>query len=169
MADIEVCRGKSLIVATSHLESPERVPRSFDETSSKERVAQAKETLDHLQSFQNVIFAGDLNWNEDTDGRFPLPQGWSDAWPELRPWVKGWTCDTNSNPMLIANRPLQKRLDRFLCKLNDFKLVKISMIGTEAIPGVSYLKKRVWNGVQTSKLPVLPSDHYGLMLEIHSK
>lgn len=174
LAEMEISSGssnpKSLIIATSHLESPTPAPPTFDQLNSEERIEQAKESIKFLQNAQNVIFCGDMNWDDESDGKFPLPNEWSDAWVELRPWLRGWTYDTKSNQMLVANRPLQKRLDRFLTKLNDFKLEKISMIGTEAIPGVSYLKeKRVRNRVQTLELPVLPSDHYGLMLEIHGK
>lgn len=175
MAEIELSNnsGKSVLtVATSHLEGPTPDPSNYNQMNwnSEERVDQAKKSLNFLGDSQgDVIFCGDMNWDDQVDGPFPLPPGWVDAWEMLRPWLKGWTYDTNTNKMLVANRPLQKRVDRFLCKLNDFKLEKISMIGTEPIPGVSYLKeKRVRNRVQTLELPVLPSDHYGLLLEIHT-
>lgn len=181
MAEIELSNnsrknGKSLLtVATSHLESPTPDPSNYNQMNwnSEERVNQAKKSLNFLQDYSqqqgDVIFCGDMNWDDQIDGPFPLPLGWVDAWRMLRPWLKGWTYDTQSNKMLVANKPLQKRLDRFLCKLNDFKLKKINMIGMDPIPGVSYLKeKRVRNRVQTLELPVLPSDHFGLLLEIHS-
>jgi len=42
------------------------------------------------------------------------------------------------------------------------------MIGMEAIPGVLYMKeKKVKKGVQKSMLPVLPSNHYGLLLRVN--
>lgn len=165
VAEIRVSRGKSLIVATCHLESPDPFRRMY----TQERVAQAKKALRCLECFPNVVLAGDMNWNEELAGEFPIREGWVDAWQKLRPGLKGWTCDTDSNPMLAANRPLRLRSDRCLCKLNDFKLVEISMIGTEPIPGVSYSKqKREGDRVRTLKRPVLPSDHYGLLLEISS-
>lgn len=171
IANIEVSSGtKPLIIATSHLESPTPAPPTFDQMNSETRVAQAKEALNHLQRHPNVIFCGDMNWDESTDGSFPLFEGWLDAWTDLRGRENGWTYDTKSNQMLSANRPLQKRLDRFICKMKDFSFGGISMIGTEAIPGVTYLKeKRVRNRMQTLELPVYASDHYGLLLEIRSK
>uniref|UniRef100_A0A5B7AXE7 Endonuclease/exonuclease/phosphatase domain-containing protein n=1 Tax=Davidia involucrata TaxID=16924 RepID=A0A5B7AXE7_DAVIN len=159
-------QGKTLMVATSHLESPSPPNQMF----SEERVAQAKEALNFLKNSPNAIFCGDMNWDDVSDGQFPLFQGWVDAWIQLRPRERGWTYDTNSNPMLSANRPLQKRLDRFVCNLQDFKLSTIDMIGMEAIHGLSYYKeKRVRNKIQNLELPVLPSDHYGLLLELHSQ
>ncbi|KAL5840419.1 hypothetical protein ACOSQ3_013091 [Xanthoceras sorbifolium] len=164
MAEIEVKGVEDpLIVATSHLESPK--PQS-DQMHSRERVAQAKEVLSRLigsNSSPNMIFCSDMNWDDDLEGRFPLFGGWIDAWEELRPGEDGWTFDTKSNPMLVGNWPLQKRLDRFICNLCDFKLDAIEMIGKEAIPGVTYCK-----GKQKRKmeLPVLPSDHYGLLLHV---
>ena len=172
MAEIEVERGKLLIVATSHLESPGRLGGPLKnkwEMSSEPRVAQAKEALNHLKKFPNVVFCGDFNWFEDSDGPFPLPDGWIDSWTELRPRENGWTFDTASNLMLCASKPYQNRPDRFVCNLRDFNLSAIDMIGTEALPGLSFLKKR-WAGNRYHKLvlPVWPSDHYGLVLKVNS-
>ena len=167
MAEIEV-RGKLLIVATSHLESPCPAPPKWDQMHSEERIAQAKEAVNLLKKFPNVVFCGDMNWDEKSDGKFPLSGGWIDAWADLRPGENGWTYDTVSNRMLSCNRHLQKRLDRFICNLCDFKLSAIDMIGMEAIPGVSYMKeKKVRKRVRKLMLPVLPSDHYGLLLGVN--
>ncbi|THG18466.1 hypothetical protein TEA_013758 [Camellia sinensis var. sinensis] len=167
VAEVEVEADVPLVVATSHLESPCPAPPKWDQMFSKERVAQAQEALNFLKKNANVIFCGDMNWDDELDGQFPLLNGWVDAWVQLRPGENGWTYDTKSNQMISGNRPLQKRLDRFVCKLRDFKIRRIDMIGMEAIPGVSYWKeKKVKNRVQQLKLPVLPSDHYGLLLTI---
>uniref|UniRef100_J3KVA5 RanBP2-type domain-containing protein n=1 Tax=Oryza brachyantha TaxID=4533 RepID=J3KVA5_ORYBR len=156
-----------LVLATSHLESPCPGPPSWDQMYSKERVAQANESLKILGSFRNAIFCGDMNWDEKGDGPFPLPDGWTDAWVQLKPDDDGWTYDTKANSMLSANRKMQKRLDRFLCKLADFKIDSIQMIGKDAIPGVTYFKeKKVRKEVHKLELPVLPSDHFGLVLGI---
>jgi len=153
-AEIDAGANKKLVVATSHLESP-----TPPEMNSVGRVAQAGEALSLLNSVPNVIFGGDMNWDEISDGPFPLRGGWQDAWSVLRPEENGWTYDTRSNMMLKGNRPLWKRLDRFVCKLQDFRMVSVDMIGRDAIPGISYYNKR-------KELPVLPSDHYGLVLTI---
>ncbi|XP_043690116.1 uncharacterized protein LOC122640900 [Telopea speciosissima] len=167
VAEIEVGMGKPLILATSHLESPSPAPPKWDQMFSKERVVQAKEAINLLKDAPNVIFGGDMNWDDKLDGEFPLPEGWVDAWVEQRRGENGWTYDTKSNRMLSGNRTLQKRLDRFLCKLSDFKISAVDMIGMEAIPGLTYSKeKKVRKELQTLVLPVLPSDHYGLLLTI---
>jgi tyrosyl-DNA phosphodiesterase 2 len=58
-------------------------------------------------------------------------------------------------------------MDRFVCKLPDFKIDAMEMIGKEAIPGLSYMKeKKVGKNVRQLELPVLPSDHFGLVLSI---
>ncbi|KAJ0964751.1 hypothetical protein J5N97_025889 [Dioscorea zingiberensis] len=152
-AEIDVGSNKTLVVATSHLES---LP-----PNSEKRVFQAKEALRFLEQFPNVIFGGDMNWDEYTDDDFPLGGDWTDAWAKLK-GEPGWTYDTKSNTMLKGNRPLQKRLDRFICKLEDFRMMNVEMIGNEAIPDLSYRKN------QKMVLPVFPSDHYGLILTISS-
>ncbi|KAK9151715.1 hypothetical protein Syun_010024 [Stephania yunnanensis] len=165
VAEIEVGMGKTLVVATTHLESPCPAPPTWDQMYSKERVAQAKEAVSVLNRSPNIIFAGDMNWDDAKDGQFPLLDGWTDAWTELRPGERGYTYDTKTNQMLTGNRTLQKRLDRFLCNLKDFEISEIDMIGTDAIPGLSYCKeKKIKNEVKKLMLPVLPSDHYGLLV-----
>lgn len=153
-AELDVGSNNSLAVASSHLES-----QTHPEMNSSKRIAQAKGALSHLSNFPNVVFGGDMNWDENSDGPFPLYGDWIDAWTELRPAENGWTYDTKDNKSLRGYRPLQKRLDRFLCKLMDFEINDIVMIGMEAIPGLSY---RHGNKVN----PVYPSDHFGLLLTI---
>ncbi|CAH9081573.1 unnamed protein product [Cuscuta epithymum] len=167
VAEIEVEKEMRLVVATSHLESPSPAPPKWDQMFSEERVAQAKESINLLDQHPNVIFCGDMNWDDKLDGPFPLKDGWVDAWSELRSGEVGYTYDTKTNQMLSGNRSLQKRLDRFLCSLKDFRIHKIEMIGKDQISGLSYCKeKKTRNAVKKLMLPVLPSDHYGLLLEI---
>lgn len=170
VAQTETQTGQSLIVATSHLESPCPAPPKWDQMYSKERIQQAKEAMNFLKDHPNAIFCGDMNWDDKLDGPFPLHRNWIDAWTELRPSENGWTYDTKSNKMLNGNRTLQKRLDRFLCCFRDFKISDIKMIGMEALPELSYVKeKRVKNETKRIVLPVLPSDHFGLLLTVTSR
>ncbi|KAG0549629.1 hypothetical protein BDA96_01G271300 [Sorghum bicolor] len=158
---------KKLMIGTTHLESPCPAPPKWDQMYSKERVDQAKQCLEILGRFPNAILCGDMNWDDKGDGPFPLQDGWTDAWVELKPGEDGWTYDTKANGMLSGNRKLQKRMDRFVCKLADFKIVSIEMIGKEAIPGVSYYKeKKIRKESRMVELPVFPSDHFGLVLTI---
>ncbi|KAL9355792.1 hypothetical protein Peur_053762 [Populus x canadensis] len=126
IAELEVPGKKSLVVATSHLESPCPAPPKWDQMFSKERVDQAKEAINLLKKNSNVIFCGDMNWDDKLDGQFPFPDGWVDAWVELKPGNNGWTYD----------------------------------------PTKCCLEKKVRKEVKMLELPVLPSDHYGLLLTI---
>ncbi|KAK9056398.1 hypothetical protein SSX86_027489 [Deinandra increscens subsp. villosa] len=153
----------SLVVATTHLESPCPGPPTWDQMYSKERVKQAKEAVNFFKKNRNVIFCGDMNWNERLDGVFPLADGWIDAWTELSPEEVGWTYDTKANPMLSGDRKLQERLDRFLVSLRDFKDECIKMVGTDAIAEVTYMKQTKGGGKEL-ELPVLPSDHFGFVV-----
>lgn len=170
LAEVDAGKGTRLLVATSHLESPCPAPPTWNQMFSPERVVQAKEAMSLLKEFPNVIFGGDMNWDDKTDGPPPLPSGWFDAWLQLRPGQDGFTYDTKANGMLSGNRSLRKRLDRMFCQLRDFEAVSIEMVGTEAIPDLTYSKeKKVKGQVQMIKLPVLPSDHFGLLLKLSRK
>ena len=164
-AELDTGKGARVLVATSHLESPRPAPPTWNQMFSPERVAQANEAMSILKEFPNVIFGGDMNWDDKKDGPPPLPSGWIDAWLHLRPGQAGFTYDTEANRnMLSGQRSLQKRLDQMLCQLQDFEAVSIEMVGTEPISGVTYVKeKKVKGQVQMLKLPVLPSDHFGLL------
>eukprot|EP00252_Welwitschia_mirabilis_P009251 TRINITY_DN2167_c0_g1_i1.p1 TRINITY_DN2167_c0_g1~~TRINITY_DN2167_c0_g1_i1.p1 ORF type:complete len:284 (+),score=53.63 TRINITY_DN2167_c0_g1_i1:915-1766(+) len=166
IADVDVGNGKKLSIATTHLESPCPAPPAWNQYFSKERVTQAKESFTILKSLPNVIFGGDMNWDDARDGAPPLPDGWFDAWLKIRPNEEGWTYDTKSNQMLNGNRALRKRLDRIFCHLNDFEIESIDMIGKDPIPGLFYVKeKKIKQETKVLDLPVLPSDHFGLLLK----
>lgn len=170
IAEVDAGMGKQLVVATTHLESPCPAPPKWDQMYSAERVFQAKESLNLLKNLPNVVFGGDMNWDDKLDGAPPLPDGWSDVWVKLRPGQDGWTYDTKSNQMLTGNRLLQKRLDRIFCHFQDFEVESIDMIGTNPIPGLSHKKEKKTRGQsQILTLPVLPSDHYGLLLKLRPK
>lgn len=169
-AEITLPDGKTLVLATTHLESPCPAPPTWNQMYSKERVAQAQQSINLLETSSNIIFAGDMNWDDKTDGRFPLTTSWTDTWTQLRPDEEGYTYDTKLNPMLTGNRSLRKRLDRVLVKCTDFEATGIEMIGMDAIPGVKYFKdKKVRKEMKRLELPVLPSDHFGLLLTIRRK
>jgi hypothetical protein len=85
MADLEYAPGEQLVVATTHLESPCPGPPTWNQMYSKERVIQANEALKFVKDLPNVVFCGDMNWDDKLDGPPPLPPGWFDAWLKLQP------------------------------------------------------------------------------------
>jgi tyrosyl-DNA phosphodiesterase 2 len=72
---------------------------------------------------------------------------------------------------MLSGSNLRKRLDRFFCHLNDFTLESIERVGMKPIPGITFEKemKMKKKSAQAVKLPVLPSDHFGLLLKISPK
>ncbi|CAD7701352.1 unnamed protein product [Ostreobium quekettii] len=128
-----------LAVATSHLESP-----CNGHTYHNERVSQmqrALETLDALPS-ANVLYAGDMNWQRADEPDGPqLPNGWVDAWMTLRPGEEGLTYDPSKNTMAPAPSRYKARLDRVFCKLRDWRLESIQLVGQEPISNRSSTRK----------------------------
>eukprot|EP00246_Nothoceros_aenigmaticus_P006299 TRINITY_DN1910_c0_g1_i2.p1 TRINITY_DN1910_c0_g1~~TRINITY_DN1910_c0_g1_i2.p1 ORF type:complete len:218 (+),score=39.34 TRINITY_DN1910_c0_g1_i2:70-723(+) len=82
IAEIDAGKRKKLVVATSHLESPSLAQ---DQLYKEKRVLQARIAFKYLEDIPNVVFGGDMNWNDDGDGPPPLPDGWCDAWLQLKP------------------------------------------------------------------------------------
>ncbi|KAI5072543.1 hypothetical protein GOP47_0012649 [Adiantum capillus-veneris] len=169
IAETDAGGGAQLVIATTHLESPCPAPPTWDQMFSPERVSQAKQALNTLMGHRNVVFGGDMNWDDKLDGAPPLPADWCDAWVTLRPNEEGLTYDSKQNPLLTGSR-LRKRLDRIFCRLQDFNLESIEMVGTKPIPGVMFEKEiKAKKQAQKVKLPVLPSDHFGLLLKVIQK
>jgi tyrosyl-DNA phosphodiesterase 2 len=158
---LELGGGRRMCVATSHLESF----ISKTQTSSRERLAQLAAALSELSrasSPTDAIYAGDMNWDDGEEGPMEkrLSGGWADAWPLLRPGEPGLTYDAPSNAMLMGG--LKKRLDRVVVRSESYAPSSIAMVGREAIRGVTFIKEDRYRG-GSKQMPVLPSDHYGLL------
>ncbi|WIA14063.1 hypothetical protein OEZ85_002615 [Tetradesmus obliquus] len=154
--------GQQVLVATSHLESP-IPPQAWYSQERQQQMAEALRSLDDAAA-GNVLFAGDMNWDDKRDGAPPLPNSWVDAWATLQPGKPGATYDAKSNPMLPFKGTPALRLDRIICKLRDWRLGSIELVGNQPLPGVTY-SHRLRNG-GSKELPVLPSDHFGLLLKL---
>eukprot|EP00271_Cylindrocystis_brebissonii_P017402 TRINITY_DN4522_c0_g1_i2.p1 TRINITY_DN4522_c0_g1~~TRINITY_DN4522_c0_g1_i2.p1 ORF type:complete len:348 (-),score=49.31 TRINITY_DN4522_c0_g1_i2:472-1515(-) len=164
-------RGTSLLVATSHLESPCPAPPSWNQFFTAERKQQAEEAMTSLNDGKNVVFCGDMNWNDTRDGTMEavMPEGWKDAWLQLHPKEPGLTYDSKANAMLAGGR-LKGRLDRMLFKCRDFEPVSIRMVGTDPIPGLTYDEEKTVKGQKkTVTRRVVPSDHFGLLFKMRLK
>lgn len=106
-----------------------------------------------------LIFYRDLNWNDKKQGQMKLGKDWKDIWLTCKEGDPGYTYNAKTNPMLLGY--LKNRLDR-ICYTStlDFKHLDVKMVGQQPLDGVFYLKQS--RGVE-KRLPVLPSDHYGLL------
>jgi hypothetical protein len=83
----------------------------------------------------------------------------------------GYTYDATTNGMLQGR--LKGRLDRVLVYSNSRRgkgamVTAAKVVGTEALVGVTYTKRREKRSgeVWFSEHPVLPSDHYGLVVDV---
>jgi len=156
-----------LCVATSHLES---WIMENPQLMAEKRKQQLKQSLEHLGGrFEDVIFIGDMNWNDSKDGLCPIVAPWEDAWLKLRPESDGYSYDAKRNTMLRGN--LYARFDRAFTKLKNFELQSMQMVGTNPeVNGQTYERPYIEKGEQKKiKVDVLPSDHYGLLLILKKK
>ena len=159
-------KDRTIYAATSHFESPVGLNEGGKKDRySAERKEQLKYSLMLLDDASNVMFGGDMNWcqqedyQNDGDMNVFLGNHWSDCFDELYPDKDGFTYDAKTNGSLVGN--LQNRVDRILYKKkSSLRLIECQMIGREVIPNLSFIKK---HGNMQKRLPVLPSDHYGLM------
>ena len=182
-------RTQKIIFVTTHLES--WCGPKF--TGSKEREVQIVEAANYckkqlkFRSFEGLelaIIAGDLNWDDERK-RKPseapnrnllsiLPDGWKDAGTPF-----DYTYDAKENPML--NGHLRRRLDRCIylsassrdsdppqSSGRNYKSVELQKIGKESIPNLVWNKRNSYNDT-IKKMPVNPSDHFGIIIPFSKK
>ncbi|KAL9981668.1 hypothetical protein ACROYT_G010406 [Oculina patagonica] len=126
------------------------------------REAQLKESFQIISGYDNVCVMGDMNIEDKADGDIVLPLPWIDAWLSIpgNTDSNGYTWDRSKTPFASVLRrtvnatSYQARLDRVLCKLSDFKVKDMRIVGN-----------------QLTKSGILPSDHFGLftVLELAEK
>ena len=124
-----------------------------------QRELQLKETLQVLSPYDNVCVMGDMNVKSgraEVDGIVVLPSSWIDAWLSLPENTdgNGCTCGQSKNPFVALKRSgiareAPWRCDRVFCKLSDFKVKEMRIVGEEL-----------------TKSKIVPSDHYGLFTVI---
>jgi hypothetical protein len=189
-------RTRQVLFCTTHLESFAD-PKQY--TGAKERQVQliemeqfCQEQLNKHPELRLVIFAGDLNWDdervrstgENKELLSLLPSSsnkqWVDAWLETssggsgsgarrRTTPDGYTYDGRENPMLGGS--LRRRFDRCLLLARNkesLSIERVEMIGKEAIPGLVWNKKNSYTGT-FKEVAVAPSDHFGLVVTVSSK
>jgi tyrosyl-DNA phosphodiesterase 2 len=158
---------KPILIGTTQLECPSP-PASM---CFRERYKQAEHAIAALSSAENVVFGGDMSWDDNTDLPFPLPAGWVDAWTKLQSSTieNNWTYDSfwvEKAEQFNGYRSfsmMKKRSDRFLCRLRDYTLKSIQLIGGETV-GIQFAKK--YAGYNPYNVELMPSCHRGLVLII---
>ncbi|CAL5086507.1 unnamed protein product [Urochloa decumbens] len=162
-------------VATAQLEPP-TPPAAMH---CMERYVQAEHAVSALGSAENVVFGGDMSWDDNTDLPFPLAAGWVDAWAQIPPPPTlssnahyGTTCggDRIDGVDFRGGSVVGpwKRSDRFVCKLKDYELRSLKVISGDTIKKGPVQSTPPWTGrVITWKWNSGPvSGHYGLVLTI---
>ena len=137
------------VIAATHL-----VHSGFN---TKLREEQLKESIKIISAYDNVCVMGDLNIEDKVDGDIILPSPWIDAWLSIPGNTdnNGYTWDRSKTPFTsvvkksVNATSYQARLDRVLCKLSDFKVKEMRIVGDKM-----------------TKSGILPSDHFGLFIVI---
>jgi len=152
-----------------------------------------QQQLNIYPSLKFACIAGDLNWDDERtrsegDNRELLKlltdSRWVDAYLDSREKTKdpdttvkkstrkkpdGFTYDPKTNPMLGGGN-LRRRFDRCLFlpqKKTSMNINKFQLIGKEAIPNLTYVKKTSFRGIEKSTtVPVVPSDHFGVVVSV---
>ena len=125
--------------------------------NTRNRELQLKESLKLLSPYENVCVMGDLNIEDKVDGDIVLPSSWIDAWLSLPGNTdnNGLTWDRSKTPFAsVIKRTVnatsyKARLDRVLCRLSDFKVKEMKVVGDKL-----------------TKSGILPSDHFGVFTVI---
>lgn len=67
----------------------------------------------------------------------------------------GLTYDPKENRMLHPGSRIRRRLDRLFCRLRAWRLHAAELVGRQPLPGLQHEGR-----------PVLPSDHFGLLVTL---
>ena len=137
------------VIATTHL--------AYSGYNTRLREEQLRESIKIISAYGSVCIMGDLNIQEKVDGDIILPSPWIDAWLSIpgNSDSNGYTWDRNKIPFdsvlksTVNSISYQMRLDRVLCKLLDFKVKNMRIVGNKV-----------------TKSGILPSDHFGLFTVI---
>jgi len=137
--------GVKFVIATTHLR--------HSGYNTRIREQQLKETFKIISAYDNVCVMGDLNIEDKVDGDVVLPSPWIDAWLSIpgNTDSNGFTWDRSKTPFAsvlestLNATSYQARLDRVLCKLPDFKVKEMRIVGDKV-----------------TKAGILASDHFGL-------
>ena len=145
-------KSPGFVIATTHLE--------HSGTYAQLREEHLRQSLKMLSTYDNVCVMGDMNIEGQFDGDVILPWQWVDAWLTLPGHTNsnGYTWDQSRSPFIRKHgveTSLKDRFDRVFCKLTDFKVKEMKIVGNN----------------RTVKTDVLPSDHFGLftVIEISAK
>ena len=133
------------VIATTHLK--------HSGYNTRIREEQFKESFKIISAYDNVCVMGDLNIEDRVDGDVVLPSPWIDAWLSIPGNTdnNGFTWDRSKTPIAsvlestLNATSYQARLDRVLCKLPDFKVKEMRVVGDKL-----------------TKSGILVSDHFGL-------
>jgi hypothetical protein len=166
--------GGRLVVGTAHLESV----LSDAERRAPERHAQMVECFRQLAEASAehgnapAVLLGDVNWTDpvprgaDNDGKVPIPppDELGRVWREVE--YSGFSYDQQKNGMLPGSK-LRYKSDRgFVLPGNrDVWNVRGTLVGTDPLPGETRTLDNRYSR-KTSLLPVLPSDHFGVLFTV---
>jgi hypothetical protein len=157
--------GKRLAVGNVHLESLD---------SAKTRQKQLKISNAELTSNGDSCFLmGDFNFDDkrnfhlsstplENDMMRETLSGWKDTWEHLKPTEDGKTFDSVENKMIAPWHKLERmRYDRIMYRSEDWEAKHIDLAGVEPFTELPGRDKKI--------LPVVVSDHFGLVAEYSLK
>eukprot|EP01122_Echinamoeba_exundans_P000894 TRINITY_DN10835_c0_g1_i1.p1 TRINITY_DN10835_c0_g1~~TRINITY_DN10835_c0_g1_i1.p1 ORF type:complete len:344 (-),score=44.48 TRINITY_DN10835_c0_g1_i1:13-1014(-) len=158
-------QGKRVAVGCVHLESLD---------SAKIRQTQLKISNEELSSSSDSSFLmGDFNFDDkrnfhidvtplENDMMRETLKGWIDTWEHLKPTEDGKTFDSVENKMLTPwHKHERMRYDRIMFHSEDWAAQHIDLAGVEPFTQLP--------GRDGKVLPVVVSDHFGLVAEYSVK
>jgi DNA 3'-phosphatase len=160
-----------LEVGTCHLESHVAALHGATPvqtvSAATARRAQLPEALAALErrrgSGAAAICLGDFSWCSARDGCAAgetAGEHWNDAWVATNA-AAGYTYDARASPMLRGGSSYQARSDRVLYTGARLTVRSARLVGTAPLPGLERSA--------TDPRSVLPSDHYGVLVEFALK
>eukprot|EP01118_Nematostelium_gracile_P015911 TRINITY_DN6472_c0_g1_i1.p1 TRINITY_DN6472_c0_g1~~TRINITY_DN6472_c0_g1_i1.p1 ORF type:complete len:713 (-),score=167.58 TRINITY_DN6472_c0_g1_i1:18-2156(-) len=141
--------GKDVVVPVVHLSS------NRSQNANQKRENQLYSLFEQINSFENRIIVGDLNFGDGEEQESIQWGDYQDAWLSLCPGQAGYTFDPEVNTLakLNSSTGLKRRFDRVIVGSPNIVPQSIQQIGTTSFEHDGQV--------------LFPSDHYGILCELN--
>ena len=147
-----ILNSQTMLVPVIHLTSSTEKQWKMDPKAVRKQ--QLEVVYERASSATSAIIIGDFNIGREEEFEDILRENYVDCWHKLKKEEEGFTLDPKRNTFVASHSSNGRRVDRILCRSNEWNPVAISLFGTEPFEYCDeYGEKKIMS----------ISDHFGLV------